>query len=96
MEQIPNFVLAAPVLLLTAAGVWEYTKTNFRFVLFGGFPCLSTLLTSKGFTYPSAFFGPKVAVHIYPWFFMACVSFFLMHVQVRFRFVTVRVFLLGI
>ena len=82
VEQIPNFFLAAPVLLLAAAGVLEYAAANFRFILSGGFAYLAPFPKYKHTASPSPFLSPNVAVHIYPWCFMACVSLIVMHVQV--------------
>lgn len=99
LQQLPNFLLAAPALLLAAAGTWSYVTHNPALILCGGWPALLHLMTSKhprGSKQASAsadsrrsgFLSSAVAVHIYPWAFMALCALLAMHVQVATRFLS--------
>ena len=86
LKNLPNFILAAPSLLLTATGCYCYarrSRSHLQLVALGGLQSLSpTNGISRGF------YSPAVAVHLLPWAFMASCAATLMHVQVATRFLS--------
>eukprot|EP00798_Chlamydomonas_sp_ICE-L_P007367 gene7368-491_t len=81
---LPNFLLAAPALLLALAGCWTYVSHNSVHMLTGGL----LLGRSKSGSTKSGFLNPRVGVFIYPWAFMTLTATFVMHVQVATRFLS--------
>jgi len=78
VQQLPNFVLAAPVLLLWAAAVIRYGRADpLRFVSGG-------LLRSK-LAVESGFLSTGVALHVSHFFALVMISLPVMHVQVMTR-----------
>ncbi|MEW5318506.1 MAG: hypothetical protein WDW38_009722 [Sanguina aurantia] len=99
MQQIPNFLLAAPALALSVAGVVCYFLACKSHMLSGGFTALTgakavpteRLRKVKAVQENSAtsgIFTDGVAVHIYPWAFQTAVALLVMHVQVATRFLS--------
>lgn len=79
--QIPNFLLAAPVLVLSLAGIWTYIRSRPLHVATGGLFGLGTEGETLG-AGGTGFLSPAVAVFIYPWAFMVGCAILVMHVQV--------------
>ena len=84
--QIMNFVLAAPVLFLAFAGAVTYAVNGPYWFMTGGLlplrPNSHRVVCPASKPLRSSFLSPRVAVHIYPWCFMAITSLLVMHVQV--------------
>ncbi len=83
---MPNFVLAAPVLLLSLGGICAYARRHPRLLLLGGLPQLqrpgTEPLARSSSSSSEGFFAPGVAVFIYPWAFCTATALLVMHVQV--------------
>ncbi|KAJ2084787.1 ER membrane glycoprotein subunit of the GPI transamidase complex-like protein [Coemansia sp. RSA 487] len=88
-NQIPNFALAAPMVVLSACGLWTYTASDpVRAVSLGSRrrteedsdgPSCRTLLAS-------AYLGDSLLPHMYLWALLLCVAVTTMHVQMITRF----------
>ncbi|KAI7871482.1 GPI mannosyltransferase 2 [Spinellus fusiger] len=79
MKQIPNFLLAAPIILLSIAGLWVYIQEDWKH-----FISLGAYHTRKNDLYTSN----RVAVYMYLWAFLVFYTTTCMHVQVILRFFT--------
>eukprot|EP00741_Cyanophora_paradoxa_P005791 tig00000113_g5612.t1 len=80
LKQIPNFALATPALLLSAAGVLRYSSAAPRRLLTAGI--------DPGRGPASSYLSPRVAPLVLLWGFSALVAAFCMHVQVATRFLS--------
>lgn len=77
LQQLPNFILAAPMILFSIHGIYEYIiKDPKRFLSLG-------YLSSKEKGSPS---GPQILPHVYLWSVLIILCGFFMHVQVLQRF----------
>lgn len=84
LQQLPNFLLAAPMLALSACGCLMYVRHNLHLFMLGGL----VAPRSRGGIRQVGFLGPSVCVFIYPWAFMTITAALYMHVQVVTRFVS--------
>lgn len=82
LKQLPNFLLAAPILLISASGIFHYFEADpVRFTTLG-FRC-ATLVSKSGNRFAS---NPLMLPHVYLYTFLVLVATFVMHVQVATRF----------
>lgn len=86
VAQIPNFLLASPMIFLSFLGIWEYACVNpLRFISLGAYK-------SAHFESPVEakrnFFSDKSLVFIYQWCFMILVGLTVIHIQVLTRFMS--------
>ncbi|KAG2202461.1 hypothetical protein INT47_013077 [Mucor saturninus] len=84
MKQIPNFLLAAPIIALSVLGLKEYVKSNpSRFLSIGLMSGQkSTTVEDQSYT------SPKLSVYMYLWVFLLLYVVTSMHIQVIIRFFT--------
>ena len=84
LKNLPNFLLAAPAILITILGCISYANRSPGHLgfLFKGALVKPSIKISRGF------YSPAVALHLFPWAFMAACALFLMHVQVATRFLS--------
>ncbi|KAI8886074.1 glycosyltransferase family 76 protein [Backusella circina FSU 941] len=78
IKQIPNFVLAAPMILLSVAGIYTYSQPHSR--------AFWTLQLSN--SDQTSYWSGRLAVFIYLWLFMLGYVMTSMHIQVIIRFFT--------
>ncbi|CAD7703381.1 unnamed protein product, partial [Ostreobium quekettii] len=72
-KQVPNFLLAAPVLYLSFAGVLAYMRNDWERT------CCLGLLPMKG--HKVGYWSDTVSPFVYEWAFMSCTATVLMNVQ---------------
>jgi phosphatidylinositol glycan class V len=78
VKQIPNFVLAAPMILLSVAGIYTYSQPHSR-----AFWTLQMTNSDQ-----SSYWSSRLAVFMYLWLFMLAYVMTSMHIQVIIRFFT--------
>jgi phosphatidylinositol glycan class V len=85
MKQIPNFILAAPIIALSVFGLKSYIQTDStRFWSIG----LISNKKSTSSVEEESFVSSKLSVHMYLWAFMLLYVVTTMHIQVIIRFFT--------
>ncbi|KAL0027319.1 hypothetical protein WJX77_012423 [Trebouxia sp. C0004] len=104
LQQLPNFLLALPVLCLSFAGCWTYFSQDWKRALLLGihraaprqvqtavqrWPAKPTANKQHGFARAENGFGnDRVAPYVYQWALMTACTCFVMHVQVATRFLS--------
>jgi GPI mannosyltransferase 2 len=81
-KQIPNFLLASPVIFLSFYGVYLYYLRNKKSFLSLGFRKSEKSKMKKG----NNFFNDEILVFIYYWFFLLIYLILNVHVQIITRF----------
>ncbi|KAL0073461.1 hypothetical protein J3Q64DRAFT_1383037 [Phycomyces blakesleeanus] len=81
IKQIPNFLLATPIITLSVYGLWTYAKNDFK-----GFFTLG--LYTKVQERKNLYTTKKVAVFMYLWSALLVYTATCMHIQVIIRFFT--------
>uniref|UniRef100_A0A6B2L764 GPI mannosyltransferase 2 n=1 Tax=Arcella intermedia TaxID=1963864 RepID=A0A6B2L764_9EUKA len=80
VKQIPNFILALPIISISYYGIWSYIKQDpTRFFSLG--------LINSSSRPPKPFFKENTLVFIYHWAFLVTFALLMMHVQVATRFI---------
>lgn len=83
MKQIPNFVLAAPIIILSVLGLKTYIQSDpVRFLSLG------IISKTKSTILDQTYFSPKLSVFMYLWSFLLLYVVTSMHIQVIIRFFT--------
>ncbi|KAI9506725.1 GPI mannosyltransferase 2 [Coemansia spiralis] len=87
VNQIPNFVLAAPMAVLSVAGLWTYTTWDpLRIVTLGMQRRTEVQNSTRQALLRSAYFGDGLLPHMYLWALLLAVAVTTMHVQMVARF----------
>ncbi|KAL4657497.1 GPI mannosyltransferase 2-like [Arapaima gigas] len=84
LKQMPNFLLALPVVVLAAAATWSYVSANWTLCLRLGLWVGE--LKKQADTPTPGFHNPRVFVYLVHFTFLLGFSVFCMHVQVATRF----------
>uniref|UniRef100_A0A803JIR5 GPI mannosyltransferase 2 n=1 Tax=Xenopus tropicalis TaxID=8364 RepID=A0A803JIR5_XENTR len=79
LRQLPNFLLALPVILLGTRAIWEYGCANVNL-------CLTLGLWEKRQKSSSGYYGPRIFVYVAHLTALMMFGVFCMHVQVITRF----------
>lgn len=78
-KQLPNFLLALPMIIISFTGIISYISNDLkRFLTLG-------LITTPNSKQP--FYSPKVTVFIFHWLFILITALTVLHVQVTTRFI---------
>ena len=77
VEQIPNFILASPVLVSSLYALYQYVKT-----------LRIKAMAAEGVT-KGGVYGTRARPHVVVWGLMALIALLVMHVQVATRFLSV-------
>ncbi|XP_056413382.1 GPI mannosyltransferase 2 isoform X2 [Hyla sarda] len=78
LQQLPNFLLALPVLILSTSAILEYTSSNLEL-------CRTLGLCKVKSKQANGFYGPQVFVHVAHLAALTAFGFLCMHVQVLTR-----------
>eukprot|EP01080_Neovahlkampfia_damariscottae_P001240 gene1240-11329_t len=81
-KQIPNFLLASPILILSFYGIYLYTSKNSKLVFSLGLRNFEETKTKKG----KGFFNEEIVVFIFYWLFLTIYILLNAHVQIITRF----------
>ena len=84
LQQLPNFILASPIILLSLFGIYKYSASNMHRFLSIGFDNR----TSKASRFNSEYLSDDVLPFVYLWTVMLFLCVTTMHVQVILRFFT--------
>lgn len=84
LKNLPNFFLAAPSILLAFIGCFSYASYSSEHLCF----IVKGALLKPPVRIKSGFHSPQVAIHLFPWAFMAACALLVMHVQVATRFLS--------
>ncbi|XP_069827635.1 GPI mannosyltransferase 2 isoform X2 [Dendropsophus ebraccatus] len=79
LQQLPNFLLALPVITLSISAILEYTSSNVEL-------CRTLGLCKVQHKHANGFYGPQVFVHVAHLTALTGFGFLCMHVQVLTRF----------
>ncbi|OCT92012.1 GPI mannosyltransferase 2 [Xenopus laevis] len=79
LRQLPNFLLALPVILLGTRAIWEYAFANVNV-------CMTLGLWEKRQTPSSGYYGPRIFIYVAHLTALMMFGVFCMHVQVITRF----------
>jgi phosphatidylinositol glycan class V len=85
VKQIPNFLVAAPIVIISVAGIIVYISNNWKVALTLG------LIKSQKNDAHRGFFNQNVFVFIVHWSFLVLFACLMMHIQVTTRFVCSQV-----
>lgn len=80
VKQIPNFILASPVLMLTFLGLWKYFTYDIKKLY-----SLGTRNQKSKIIH--LYFSPSISLFMFHWLLLGLISVFFIHIQVSTRFI---------
>lgn len=80
IKQIPNFILALPVLLLTFCGLWKYFTFDIKRLYTLG-------IRNQNLKITHPYFSSCLTLFMFHWLLLALISVFFVHIQVSTRFI---------
>eukprot|EP01125_Pyxidicula_operculata_P010947 TRINITY_DN3593_c0_g1_i1.p1 TRINITY_DN3593_c0_g1~~TRINITY_DN3593_c0_g1_i1.p1 ORF type:complete len:436 (-),score=-8.78 TRINITY_DN3593_c0_g1_i1:29-1336(-) len=80
LKQLPNFLLASPILILSTIGTLTYLFQDLKFTMKLGFSSLQSRSLNP-------YYRTNIMVYIAHWFFILLFSYVVLHIQVATRFI---------